>query len=152
MHWASCLVQPVHRLMGGAVRDEIAYFGFVQGDGPEEVARMRASWPGQGFEVIYLKVGRGDELDVANARAVRAAIGGRRLRLDANEAWDTLTARRMIAKLMAFGPEFLEQPSPAESPAALARLRRVSPCRSRPTRWCRPRSRCSRSAATRPPT
>ena len=121
------LQQPVHRLLGGAVHDEIAYFGFVQGDGPEEVGAHARDLAGQGFEVIYLKVGRGDELDVANAKAVRAAIGDRRLRLDANEAWDTLTARRMIAKLLPFGPEFLEQPSPAESPAALARLRRVAP-------------------------
>jgi len=118
------LQQPVHRLMGGAVHDEIAYFGFVQGDGSEEVGAHARELAGQGFEVIYLKVGRGDQLDVANAKAVRAAIGDRRLRLDANEAWDTLTARRMITKLLPFGPEFLEQPSPAESPAALARLRR----------------------------
>jgi muconate cycloisomerase len=121
------LGQPVHRLMGGAVRDEIAYFGFVQGDGPEEVAAHARELVGQGVEVVYLKVGRGDELDVANTAAVRAAIGDRRLRLDANEAWDTLTARRMIARLERFEPEFLEQPSPAESPSALARLRRLSP-------------------------
>ena len=121
------LGQPVHRLMGGAVRDEIAYFGFVQGDGPEEVGAHARELAGQGFEVIYLKVGRGDELDVANTKAVRAAIGGRRLRVDANEAWDTLTARRMIEKLKGFDLEFLEQPSIAESPAALARLRRMSP-------------------------
>ena len=121
------LGQPVHRLLGGAVRDEIAYFAFIQGDGPEEVGAHARELVGQGFAVFYLKVGRGDELDVANTRAVRAAIGERRLRLDANEAWDTLTARRMIARLQPFAPEFLEQPSPAESPAALARLRKVSP-------------------------
>jgi muconate cycloisomerase len=119
------LGQPVHRLLGGAVRDEIAYFGFVQGDGPEEVGAHARELAGQGFEVIYMKVGRGDELDVANARAVRAAIGERRLRMDANESWDTLTARRMIERLRPFAPEFVEQPSPAESPAALARLRRA---------------------------
>ncbi len=51
--------------------------------------------------MIYLKVGRGDALDLANVKAVRAAIGERRLRLDANEAWDTLTARRMIDGLPA---------------------------------------------------
>lgn len=121
------LGQPVHRLMGGAVRDEIAYFAFIQGDGPEEVGAHARELVGQGFAVFYLKVGRGEQLDLANVRAVRAAIGERRLRLDANEAWDTLTARRMIARLQPFAPEFLEQPSPAESPAALARLRKVSP-------------------------
>lgn len=121
------LGQPVHRLLGGAVRDEIGYFGFVQGDGPEEVGAHARELAGQGFEVIYMKVGRGDALDVANTAAVRAAIGGRRLRVDANEAWDSLTARRMIEQLKGFGLEFLEQPTIAESPAALARLRRVSP-------------------------
>ena len=121
------LGQPVHRLLGGAVRDEIAYFGFIQGDATAEVAAHARELAGQGFEVLYLKVGRGDALDLANTRAVRAAIGDRRLRLDANEAWDTLTARRMIAALLPFAPEFVEQPSPAESPAALARLRRVAP-------------------------
>ena len=121
------LGQPVHRLLGGAVRDEIAYFGFVQGDGPEEVAAHARDLAGQGFEVIYLKVGRGDALDLANTQAVRAAIGGRRLRVDANEAWDTLTARRMIALLAPFDLEFVEQPAPAESPSALGRLRRASP-------------------------
>ena len=121
------LGQPVHRLLGGAVRDEIAYFGFVQGDGPEEVGAHARELAGQGFEVIYLKVGRGDALDLANTQAVRAAIGQRRLRVDANEAWDTLTARRMIALLAPFGLEFVEQPAPAESPSALGRLRRTSP-------------------------
>ena len=121
------LGQPVHRLLGGAVRDEIAYFGFVQGDGPDEVAAHARELAGQGFEVIYLKVGRGDALDLANVKAVRASIGERRLRLDANEAWDTLTARRMITGFLPFTPEFVEQPSPAESPAALARLRKVVP-------------------------
>ena len=121
------LGQPVHRLMGGAVRDEVAYFGFIQGDGPDQVAEHARELAGQGFEVLYLKVGRGDALDLANTRAVRTAIGERRLRVDANEAWDTLTARRMIALLAPFGLEFVEQPATADSPAALARLRRTSP-------------------------
>src|SRR5215213_23148 len=63
------LGEPVHRLMGGAVRDEIAYFGFVQGDGPDEVGDHARELAGQGFEVVYLKVGRGEALDVANTRA-----------------------------------------------------------------------------------
>ena len=139
--------------MGGAVRDEIAYFGFVQGDGPEEVGAHARELAGQGFEVIYLKVGRGDELDVANTAAVRAAIGGRRLRVDANEAWDTLTARRMIAKLKALRPGVpraaVDRGEPGGTGPAAPACRR---CRSRPTRWSRRRSRCSRSAGTRRPT
>jgi muconate cycloisomerase len=117
---------PVHALLGGAVRDEIRYFGFPQGETPEAVAEDAREWARRGCEVIYVKVGRGAELDVEIVRQVRAAIGGRRLRLDANEVWDRLTALRMIRAFEPFGVEFLEQPTPAASPAALRSVRERS--------------------------
>jgi muconate cycloisomerase len=117
------LGQPVHRLLGGAVRDHVQHFGFLQGDGAEQLAADAGAMAAEGYEVIYLKVGRGTEKDLANVAAVRAAIGERRLRLDANEAWDMLTARRMIRLLAPFAPEFIEQPTPSDSIAALAQLR-----------------------------
>ena len=116
--------RPVHQLLGGAVRDEIEYFGFLQGETPEELAADAAAMVAAGHEVIYVKIGRGADLDVAIARAVREAIGERRLRLDANEAWDTLTASRMIARLMPYEPEFIEQPVRSESLAALEQVKR----------------------------
>ena len=33
--------QPVYRLLGGAVRDEVDYFGFVQGDTTDELVDAR---------------------------------------------------------------------------------------------------------------
>ena len=118
------LGQPVHRLIGGAVHESIGYFGFVQGDTAEELASHAGDLAAQGYSVLYLKVGRSDEVDVANAQAVREAIGDRRLRLDANEAWDMLRAERMIARLMPIGPEFIEQPIPSRCGAGgLAALR-----------------------------
>lgn len=111
--------RPVHSLLGGAMRDRIRYFGFPQGKSPEEIARSALAWVERGAEVIYVKVGRDDALDYEIVRAVRAAIGDRRLRLDANEAWDVLTARRMIRRLAEFDVEFLEQPTPSESFMAL---------------------------------
>ena len=117
----------VHELLGGALRDEIHYFGFAQGDTPEELAEDARAFAEAGCEVIYVKVGRGEALDLAIAAQVRAAIGGRRLRLDANEAWDPLTASRMIRKLAAFDIEFIEQPTTSESVTALAQVRAASP-------------------------
>jgi muconate cycloisomerase len=76
----------VHELLGGAVRDRIQYFGFPQGDTAEELARDARQWAESGCAVIYVKVGRGESLDLAIAEQVRGAIGRRRLRLDANEA------------------------------------------------------------------
>lgn len=118
--------QPVHALLGGAMRDSIGYFGFPQGDTPEEIARDARHWAESGCAVIYVKVGRGEALDLEIARRVRAAIGGHRLRLDANEAWDQLTARRMIRALEPFDIEFMEQPTPRASLSALKAVRERS--------------------------
>ena len=56
--------QPVYRLLGGAVRDEVDYFGFVQGDTTEELVAHARELAAAGHGVIYLKVGRGDEADL----------------------------------------------------------------------------------------
>lgn len=117
----------VHELLGGAVRDNIQYFGFPQGDTAEELGEEARALAEAGCPVIYVKIGRGESLDLAITKQVRAAIGDRRLRLDANEAWDPLTALRMIRKLAAFDIEFVEQPTTSESLSALAQVKAASP-------------------------
>ncbi len=114
---------PVHRLLGGAVRDEVDYFGFVQGDTTEELAEDAGDLAHEGYGVIYLKVGRGEAADLRNAAAVREAIGERRLRLDANCAWSVAEAIHMIGRLHEFEPEWIEQPTPLQSIAALRQVK-----------------------------
>jgi len=114
--------RPVHQLLGGRVRDEVDYFGFVQGDTAPQLAEHAASLAAGGHEVLYLKVGRGEAADLANTAAVRKAIGDRRLRLDANGAWDVAEAIAMIGKLERFDPDWIEQPT---QPLSLAALRQV---------------------------
>jgi len=117
----------VHELLGGAVRSHVEYFGFAQGETAAEVAADAVSLVADGFEVIYLKVGRGEDLDVETARAVRAAIGPDcRLRVDANEHWSAFQAARMIGRLSSFGIEVVEQPTPSEIASALPRVSRRS--------------------------
>jgi L-alanine-DL-glutamate epimerase-like enolase superfamily enzyme len=113
----------VHELLGGAVRDYIQYFGIPHGESPRELAESAGELAQSGCEVIYVKIGRGEAVDLAIAQQVRAAIGNKRLRLDANEAWDVLTALRMIRKLTAFNIEFIEQPTRSDSLAALAQVK-----------------------------
>ena len=97
------LGRPVHDLLGGAVHDRIGYFGFPQGATAEETAAEATTFAEPGCEVIYVKVGRGDELDLAVVEQVRAAIGPhRRLRVDPNEHWNPVRAARMTAKLLEF--------------------------------------------------
>lgn len=120
--------RPVHQLLGGAVRDEISYFGFAMGETASEVAVDAANLAATGIRTIYLKVGRGDALDLATVRAVREAIGpDLRLRVDANEKWSPVRARRMIGEMARLGVEMVEQPTPADSLAALATVRAASP-------------------------
>jgi L-alanine-DL-glutamate epimerase-like enolase superfamily enzyme len=120
--------RPAHDLLGGAVRDEICYFGFAQGRCAADVAADAASLAEDGFNVIYFKVGRGDALDLETAAAVRAAIGPeRRMRVDPNEHWTPVDASRMIRKLLAFDVEIVEQPTQCESIAALAQVRASNP-------------------------
>jgi L-alanine-DL-glutamate epimerase-like enolase superfamily enzyme len=119
---------PLHKLLGGAVRDKVEYFGFVQGDTPDELAAHAKELSDAGFKVLYIKVGRGAELDVAIVSAIRKKVGPKaRLRLDANEVWDQLMARRMFEKLEPFDIEFIEQPIPGRTGSeGLARLRAVT--------------------------
>lgn len=115
--------RPVYQLLGGAFHQQVDYFGFVQGDTTEQLVSHARSLAAEGYSVIYLKVGRGEQQDLANTAAVREVIGARRLRLDANEAWDPRTAIYMINKLAHLEPEFVEQPTPAQSIAALRQVK-----------------------------
>lgn len=118
----------VHELLGGAVHDQIGYFGFPQGETPDEIAADARSFAEAGHGIIYVKVGKDDATDLAIVRQVRAAIGpDRRLRLDPNEHWGPLTAARMLPRVAQYGIEFVEQPTDCESLSALAQVRASSP-------------------------
>lgn len=120
--------RPVHDLLGGAVRDEIGYFGFAMGADPAEVAEDAARLAKAGFPVIYCKLGRGTVHDLNTAAAVRNAIGrDKRLRVDPNEQWTPVEAARMIRALLPFDVEVVEQPTNAENIDALASIRAASP-------------------------
>jgi L-alanine-DL-glutamate epimerase-like enolase superfamily enzyme len=115
--------RPVHDLFGGAQREAVGYFWFLQGGTVAELVAHAEEGVAAGAPVFYLKLGRGERHDLEATAAVREVIGDAGLRLDANEAWDVATAIRMIGKLRAFDPEFVEQPTPAHSIPALAQVR-----------------------------
>ena len=125
--WDICgkaLDQPVHNLLGGKVHEEIGWFAFLQGSGPEELAADAQRYLGRGFDVLYMKVGMDEQRDLAAVRAVREAAGPEpRLRLDPNEAWDRYTALNMIRKLAPYGLDWVEQPLTFTDLAGAAALR-----------------------------
>ncbi len=118
---------PAVTLMGGPLHDDVGYYAFINGDTPEELAIEGAKAVATGSPVIYMKLGRGDDLDIAMVSSVREAIGDARLRLDPNEAWDVMKARDMCRRLAPFNPEFIEQPVPGHSLAALKQVKDAAP-------------------------
>ncbi len=87
---------------------------------PGEVARAAAAWAELGFTTFKLKVG--GEGDVEQAEAVREAVGDEaRIRLDANGAWSTDEATRILAELEPARVELCEQPCAGLDEMALVR-------------------------------
>ena len=101
---------PVHALLGGKIHDNVGFMGFVQGETTDELATHARQLAQEGYEVIYLKTGRGKKKDMANSEAVRNVIGDKRFRIDPNEAWDLMEAQVMINQLARFDLEMVEQP------------------------------------------
>ena len=112
--WDLCgkiVERPIHELLGGKCRDKIEYFGFIQGNSADELAIDAKKLSKNGHKVIYGKIGREESTDVQIVKKVREAVGKDiRLRFDPNEAWDLVTAKRMIEKLEEFSIEMIEQP------------------------------------------
>ena len=112
--WDLCgkiVERPLHELLGGKYRDKIEYFGFIQGKSADELAIDAKKLSKNGHKVIYGKIGREESTDVQIVKKVREAVGKDiRLRFDPNEAWDLVTAKRMIEKLEDFSIEMIEQP------------------------------------------
>jgi L-alanine-DL-glutamate epimerase-like enolase superfamily enzyme len=120
--------QPVYRLLGGLVQRRISFFGFIQGDSPEELADSARALVDDGFTILYLKVGRGLDRDIRAVRAVRESVGADiGLRIDANQAWSVGTAVRTLHALSEYAIEFAEQPISWSNLPGLAHIRASVP-------------------------
>lgn len=124
---------PLHLLLGGKVRDEIPlteYFSYrMPGknhpgeSSPVEIARycakMIEDFDADMFEGKLATVSLDEE--VTMVREVRAAIGDRQLRLDANGAWTVPTAREAFRRLDPHQIHYYEDP--VETYDEMAQLR-----------------------------
>jgi L-alanine-DL-glutamate epimerase-like enolase superfamily enzyme len=81
----------------------------------ETVERTRAA----GYRAFKIKVAFGEETDLGSLRPVAKTLGnGERLMVDANQGWDLRTASAFLPKLAEFGLGWIEEPLPADRPAA----------------------------------
>ncbi len=108
--------QPLWRHLGGTSPRVRVYASGLNPDTPESVALERQA---QGHCAFKLKIGFGAERDLANLRALRAALGdGGQLMVDANQAWTLEAALQTAPGLAAFGVKWLEEPLRADRPWA----------------------------------
>ena len=104
--------QPLVNLFGGRVRDEVEFFYYLSRKPAAEVGADAAAGLKAGFRTFYLKVGSDNPSDdIERVEAIRAAAGDDALiRVDANEAWSSAAAIRIIKDMERFGLELVEQP------------------------------------------
>lgn len=118
---------PLHRLLGG-YRDRVfAYasainFHLDQGALVDQARQFIE----QGFGGLKMKIGRPDfGQDLKRVRAVREVIGsGRKLYLDANQAWTAAEAVQACHALEEVDPAWIEEPILSDDVAGHADLRR----------------------------
>ncbi|NYZ14536.1 mandelate racemase/muconate lactonizing enzyme family protein [Azospirillum sp. RWY-5-1] len=102
-------------MLGGRRHDRLPVSRMVSLQSPELMGRAAADLVADGFRVIKFKLGGNSDLDVARARAVRAAVGDAvRLTADANGRYGAKSAIDTIGLMDACAIDIIEQPVPRE--------------------------------------
>ncbi len=121
---------PLHALYGGALQKnrQFANARIVPLKTPDAMAAVAAGLVQDGFGFLKVKISGTEALDVARVQAVREAAGPKvRLMADANESYEPKAAIRMIHKIIAYGVELIEQPTPGHDLEGLAQVTRAVP-------------------------
>jgi L-alanine-DL-glutamate epimerase-like enolase superfamily enzyme len=118
---------PLYALLGGGKK--ILYSNRTIGiDSPEAMAKTAKQHVDNGVKMLKVKVGTGRSEDLARIRAIRESVGsGIPMRLDANQAWDEVTAINILNELAEYEIEVCEQPLPYWNIEGLKRVRERSP-------------------------
>lgn len=107
--------QPLSAYLTGASPTSVRAYasGINPGDALKSIEKARAG----GFCDFKIKVGFEDKADLQVVRDVAAAMKlGEHFMLDANQGWSTDHALELTPQLNEFGPRWLEEPIPADSP------------------------------------
>lgn len=105
---------PLWQFLGGASDAIRVYASGINPDRPEDTVLAKHA---EGYRAFKLKVGFGEERDLANVSTVHARLpSGNELMLDANQAWDLAGALRMASHFSEFAPRWLEEPLRADRP------------------------------------
>jgi L-alanine-DL-glutamate epimerase-like enolase superfamily enzyme len=118
---------PLYALLGGT--KQVIHSNRTLGiDLPAAMAQTAKAFVAEGAKYLKVKVGTGRAEDIARIRAIRESVGGGiPMRLDANQAWDEITAINILNDLAEYEIEVCEQPLPYWNAEGLRRVRERSP-------------------------
>ena len=123
------LGQPIHRLMGGPLRSEVRAYAtglYRRDEGRPDLylAEEAAGYASEGFNAVKLKVGFGVAEDARVTKAIRDAIGPTvGLLIDANHAYDAVSAIQLGRKIEELAIGWFEEPVPPEDVAGHRQVR-----------------------------
>ena len=119
---------PVHRLLGGRVRDRVPLsWSLAVGSLEAELDEAREK-VALGHRIFKIKTAANPlGVDVERVRRIREAVGDAvALRVDANQGWDRPTALAAVRALEPYRLDFVEQPVPRWDLDGLAEIARQS--------------------------
>ena len=116
---------PLYRLLGG-YRNRIQTSATIPIAAVEESVELAQRRASQGFRMLKIKGGLSPEEDVRRVQAISSALPNHILRLDADGGY-TVTEALAVANALAHQIEMLEQPTPANGPADLHAVKKLSP-------------------------
>jgi L-alanine-DL-glutamate epimerase-like enolase superfamily enzyme len=107
---AKCAGLPLYLYLGGekqAIETDLT-IGICD---PQEAGERALAVKSQGFRMIKVKLGLDFEADYTRLKNIRQAVGEDTiLRIDANQGWDRVTAKKNLDAFQTFDIEFCEQP------------------------------------------
>jgi glucarate dehydratase len=108
--------QPLYRMLGGAMRETVDYYYYMEWGTPEEIARQGKDGVKRGYRAYYIKAGVDEKREEAMLEALRGAIGPEgKIRIDVNQAWTKPQAVRLLKRWHArYDLDFCEAPVPID--------------------------------------
>ncbi|MGV8979724.1 mandelate racemase/muconate lactonizing enzyme family protein [Clostridium sp.] len=121
---------PVYTLMGGARRKKIipyatGLYHTKSANLERDLAQEAVSYAKDGFRAIKMKIGFGVDNDANMVKVIRRAIGDDiELMVDANHAYNSLSASRLASKIEKYDITWFEEPVPPEDISGYVEVKR----------------------------
>jgi L-alanine-DL-glutamate epimerase-like enolase superfamily enzyme len=119
--------QPLYRLLGGMVREEVDLACCMGIQTPQKAAEIARGYVEMGFGTLKMKGGRRAEEDLGMVRAIREAVGDKlKLRVDPNTGYSPGAALQLARDFEPYELEYFEQPMPDNLIDDSARIRKLT--------------------------